>query len=187
MMAILRDHGDAPHWSPANTERRTLCMHAAEGARRSQSVASMVTELREGQIVHWVTGTSAPCTSLFKPVVLELGLPAQGPAPTDRFDARTLWWRHERLHRRMLRDFGPALAAVEAERDALETGFRAAIDRALIEGGLDVAIARCWAEAEAAEARWLAGLPAPRPTSAAETSHRRSWTRLNHVAGVPPG
>jgi dipeptidase len=187
MMAILRDHGDAPHWSPANTERRTLCMHAAEGARRSQSVASMVTELREGQIVHWVTGTSAPCTSLFKPVVLELGLPAQGPAPTDRFDARTLWWRHERLHRRMLRDFGRALAAVEAERDALETGFLAAIDRALIEGGLDVAIARCWAEAEAAEARWLAGLPAPRPTSAAETSHRRSWTRLNHVAGVPPG
>jgi secernin len=183
MMAILRDHGDAPDWSPANTPRRTLCMHAAEGARRSQSVASMVSELRAGRTVHWVTGTSAPCTSLFKPVVLELGLPPQGPPPTDRFDAQTLWWRHERLHRRMLRDFGPSLAAIAAERDALEAGFRAAIDRAFDEGGLDVAIARCWADAEAAETRWLAELPAPRPTPAAEASHRRSWARLNHVAG----
>jgi len=185
MMTILRDHGDAPDWSPANTERRTLCMHAAESPRRSQSVASMVSELREGRTVHWVTGTSAPCTSLFKPVVLELGLPAQGPTPTDRFDARTLWWRHERLHRRMLRDFGPALAAIEAERDALEARFRAAVDRAFDEGGLDVAIERCWREAEAAEARWLAELPAPRPQRA--SPHRRSWARLDHVAGMPPG
>jgi len=183
MMAILRDHGDAPGWSPANTERRTLCMHAAEGARRSQSVASMVSELREGRIVHWVTGTSAPCTSLFKPVVLGLDLPPHGPAPNDRFDAETLWWRHERLHRRMLRDFGPALAAIETERDALEAGFHAAIDRAFDEGGLDVAIDRCWADAEAAETRWLAELPTPRPAPA--DPHRRSWARLNHVAGLP--
>jgi len=185
MMAILRDHGDAPHWSPANTERRTLCMHAAEGPRRSQSVASMVSELREGRAVHWVTGTSAPCTSLFKPVVLGAEMPPQGPALVDRFDPQTLWWRHERLHRRMLRDFGPALAAIEAERDALEARFRAAIDRAFDEGGLDLAIARCWADAEAAETRWLAELPPPRPTPTTESSHRRSWTRLNHVAGMP--
>jgi secernin len=183
MMAILRDHGDSAAWSPANTSRRTLCMHAAEGPRRSQSVASMVSELRPGRIVHWVTGTSAPCTSLFKPLVLELGLPPQGPTPSDRFDPASLWWRHERLHRRILRDFGPSLAAIEAERDALEAGFCAAIDRAFDEGGLDVAIARCWADAEAAEARWLAELPPPRPTPA--DPHRRSWARLNHVAGMP--
>jgi secernin len=185
MMAILRDHGDAADWSPANTARRTLCMHAAEGARRSQSVASMVSELRLGRSVHWVTGTSAPCTSLFKPVVLGLGLPPQGPPPTDRFDAETLWWRHERLHRLMLPDFTPALAAIEAERDAIEARFQADIDHALDAGGLDVAIDRCWREAAEAEARWLATLPTSRPGPA--DSHRRSWARLNGVAGMPAG
>ncbi len=70
--------------------------------------------------MHWVTGTSAPCTSLFKPVLFETGLPPQGAAPTDRFDAAASWWRHEQLHRAMLADFGPSLAALEGERDALE-------------------------------------------------------------------
>ena len=32
MMAILRDHGEAEAWSPANTTGRTICMHAAQGA-----------------------------------------------------------------------------------------------------------------------------------------------------------
>jgi hypothetical protein len=182
---ILRDHGDAPGWSPANTERRTLCMHAAEGARRSQSVASMVSELGERRQVHWVTGTSAPCVSVFKPAVLDLPLPPIGPPPTDRFDSETLWWRHERLHRRMLRgDFAAALAAIEPERDALEARFQAAIDDALTAGGLDTTIARCWREAAEAEARWLAALPPPAATPG-EAAHRRSWARLNQVGGVP--
>ena len=42
MMAVLRDHGPEgqgdPGWTPADTPRRTICMHAAEGPRRSQSV-----------------------------------------------------------------------------------------------------------------------------------------------------
>jgi secernin len=118
-------------------------------------------------------------------MVLGLGLPPHGPTPTDRFDGETLWWRHERLHRRMLRDFAPALAAIEAERDALEARFQAAVDHAFDAGGLDVAIDRCWREAAEAEARWLAAFPAPRPTPA--NSHRRSWARLNVVAGMPAG
>ncbi|MEQ1493762.1 MAG: hypothetical protein ABL932_24785, partial [Terricaulis sp.] len=47
MMAVLRDHGAegaAPGWTPEKTERRSICMHAAEAARRSQTTASWVTE-----------------------------------------------------------------------------------------------------------------------------------------------
>ncbi|WP_293901329.1 C69 family dipeptidase [Phenylobacterium sp.] len=185
MMAILRDHGDDPGWTPANTARRTLCMHAAQGPRRSQSVASMVSELRQGRMVHWVTGTSAPCTSLFKPVVLGAALPPQSPAPTDAFDDATLWWRHERLHRAMLADFTPALAAIAPERDALEARFLARMDQALDSApepaGLDAAIAQCWREAAQAEARWRSALPAAAvPTG--DLPYRQSWARLNHVA-----
>ena len=185
MMAILRDHGDDPDWSPANTRGRTICMHAAEGARRSQSVASMVSELRPGRTVHWVTGTSAPCTGLFKPVLFATGLPPQGPAPSGRFGGETLWWRHERLHRAMLREFKAGLAAIEGERDAVEAGFAARIDAAFdnAPAALTSAVTECWREAEAAETRWLAALEIGGP--AGRGAHGRSWARLNTVAGLP--
>ncbi len=184
-MAILRDHGGDPDWSPANTHGRTICMHAAQGPRRSQSVASMVSELKPGRTVHWVTATAAPCTSLFKPVLFETGLPPQGQAPNDWFDDATLWWRHERLHRAMLRDFKASLAAIEGERDALEAGFQAMIDRAFDAGpeALAHAVAECWREAEAAEERWAARLAPLRPTP--RSGYQRSWARLNQVAGLP--
>ena len=190
MMAILRDHGDDPDWTPANTRGRTICMHAAEGPRRSQSVASMVSELRPGGAVHWVTGTSAPCTSLFKPLIFEnglfeTGLPSQGPALSDQFDDTALWWRHERLHRAMLRDFTAGLATIQGERDSVEAGFSARIDAAS-DGGpavLKTAIAECWREAEAVEARWCAALHGA--GRAAHGAHGRSWARLNQVAGLP--
>lgn len=183
MMAILRDHGDDPDWTPANTRDRTLCMHASHGPRRSQSVASMVSELRPGRAVHWLTGTSAPCLSVFKPFVFGAATPPFGPPPTDRADPASRWWRHERLHRAALDDVTPALAAIAPERDALEAGFQARIDAAFAAGDLDDAIARCWAEADAAEARWRAILPAA-TRRATNSSHRRSWARLNHVAGL---
>jgi dipeptidase len=190
MMAILRDHGPEaegdPDWTPADTARRTICMHAAQGPRRSQSVGSMVCDLGAGGAVHWVTGTSAPCLSLFKPVLFETGLPAQRPRPTDAFDPASLWWRHERLHRAALADFAGALAAIAPERDRLERSFVERIDQARADGnpaGRRRAAAGCWREAEAAEARWLAALE-PRPGRRG-IGLRRSWARLNQVAAVP--
>jgi dipeptidase len=185
MMAILRDHGEDTDWTPANTKGRTICMHAAEGPRRSQSVASMVSELRPSGAVHWVTGTSAPCTSLFKPVLFQTGLPPQGPTPTDRFDDATLWWRHERLHRAMLRDFEASLAAISGERDALETSFVTRVDAASGVGpaALKQAVAECWREAQATEARWLQAVGTF--GRAGRGAHGRSWARLNQVAGLP--
>jgi secernin len=178
MMGILRDHGGAADWSPANTVGRTICMHAAEGPRRSQSVASMVSEVRRGRTVHWVTGTSAPCLSVFKPVLFEAGLPSMGPAPGDRYDPESLWWRHERLHRAALADHAAAHRLIAAERDALEADFAARIDAAP-----DAAtVAACWRDAAAAEARWAAALRPARPGGAA---YAKSWARLNHVAGLP--
>ncbi len=177
MMAILRDHGTQAGWTPANTERRTICMHAAEGPRRSQSVASMVSEVRGGRTVHWVTGTSAPCLSVFKPVVFGAGEPSFGPAPSDHYDAESLWWRHERWHRAALADHAAAHALIAAERDALEARFMARM-----EASPDAqAAAACWREAEEAEGRWAAALRPARPGGSA---FARSWARLSGVAGL---
>lgn len=182
MMAILRDHGGEPGWTPANTARRTICMHASCGARRSQSVASLVSELKAGGGVHWVTGSSAPCLSVFKPFVFGARAPDFGPPPSDRADGASRWWRHERLHRAALPGFPAALEEIAPERDALEATFQARIDAAGDGAALDEAIAACWREADAAEADWLrraAGTPPTEPLA-----HRRSWARLNQAAGL---
>lgn len=180
MMAILRDHGEIPDWSPANTTGRTLCMHAAQGPRRSQSVASMVSEIHPGRTVHWVTGSSAPCLSLFKPVLFETGLPPHGPAPTDRHDDRSLWWSHERLHRAALTDYHTSHALIATERDALEADFNDRIGAAT-PATLTQAVTTCWADAALAEARWIGALSRANPSN---TPYAKSWARLNTVAGL---
>ncbi len=163
MMANLRDHGAAAEgvagWHPVDTVGRTICMHATDPDRNGQSVASMVSELRADRpALHWVTATSAPCTSVFRPVLLEAGLPAHGPRPSDRREAASLWWRHEATHRAaVLGDFAAALAALAPGRDALEARFAARMAEALALSGPDAAalrveaVALCWAEADAWE------------------------------------
>ncbi len=73
----------------------TVCAHAGFGPiRSSQSAGSMVAHVTPDDITVWLTGTSAPCTSVFKPVWFDGGLPEQ-PRPGKRFDAGTMWWSHE--------------------------------------------------------------------------------------------
>jgi secernin len=195
MMSILRDHGEAgegaPTWTPADAVGRTICMHAAEGARRSQTVGSMVSELDGAASIHWVTGTSAPCLSIFKPVSFKTGLPPQGVTPSDQYDGESLWWTHERLHRAALDDFAAALAVIAPERDRLEQDFidRVAVGRQVDDPvAMQTVIADCWAQAAQTEARWLGQIATSAKTR--KTAHpapagfRKSWARLNHVAGL---
>jgi secernin len=122
LMQILRDHGEgclAPAYSWLHGGLRAPCVHAGGLVASSQTTASWVAELRAGAIRHWATGTAAPCTSLFKPVAV--GQPLQlGPLPTDHADDETLWWRHERLHRSVIRDPQRLGACYFAQRDEIE-------------------------------------------------------------------
>jgi secernin len=189
MMAILRDHGAMaeadPDWHPQHATTRTICMHAADSQRGGQTVNSLVSELRGERAVHWVTATAAPCTSIFKPVFADAPPPPHGPRPTDHFDPRALWWRHERLHRAMLGDFPIHLAAIRDERDALEAEFQTRVAGVLAGGDAAdraVTVAECWQEAIAVEDRWLAEIDAAAPPG--EASYRASWTEMNRLAGV---
>jgi dipeptidase len=191
MLAVLRDHGEEAQgddqWSPRKTKVRSICMHAANGARRSQSVASMASDLAPGRITHWFTATSAPCLSLFRPVVAGLPLPDHGPTPTDQFDPQSLWWRHEQMHRTALARFSDALADIAPEREALEAKFRTRMAEAWTgdEAALTEAIQLCWTEAEEAEASWRAAVTgAPKPArNALGRSGALAWARLNQAAG----
>jgi dipeptidase len=121
MMALLRDHGDSlePRYSLLNGAMGAPCMHAGGIATGSQTTASWVSELSPGGIHHWVTGTAAPCTSLFKPVHVDQPVNVE-PQPTDTFDPATLWWRHERLHRKAAVHPAGLYPLFVAERDQVE-------------------------------------------------------------------
>ncbi len=175
LMAALRDHGPAgtPQWSVVNGALSAPCAHAGGRVTSTQSTASWVAE--PGRGLHWATGTSAPCTSLFKPV--RVGEPAEvdpSAPPGPVRDPAYRWWRHEVLHRLALRDHGASTARFAAERDAVERAWVAE----------PPATEDAFAEADALEERWLAdlrtaGLPDRRPRWL-----RSLWAGWDRVAGL---
>jgi len=125
LMRVLRDHGEghpAPVYSWLTGAMGAPCMHAGGVLAASQTTASWVSSLSPGGVSHWVTGTAAPCTGLFKPVRVDDPVDL-GPAPTDRRDDASLWWRHERLHRAVMRGPVALESLYRDERDALETSW----------------------------------------------------------------
>ncbi|QQS10695.1 MAG: C69 family dipeptidase [Rhodospirillales bacterium] len=189
IMSALRDHGPKTRrWHPDQTETKAICMHAAWGGSGGQTTGAMASWLKRGRRpVHWVTGSAAPCLSVFKPLFVDLGLPARERAPTGRFDPRTRWWRHERLHRAVLEDYAARAAVVAAERDAMEAGFVARV-AAVVDADAAArrrVVAACWAEADAAEARWLAAVSAMPVAARAALGYRRAWSKFNRAAAFP--
>jgi dipeptidase len=125
IMHTLRLHqGDGNiDWSPGKgITGADVCMHAGWGpARGSQTTGSMVSVLsREYAPVHWLTATAAPCTSLFKPMWLDAGMPDTGANPRGEYDAAALYWRHETLHRAILRDYPIRIKMIKDEQRGFE-------------------------------------------------------------------
>lgn len=202
MMAILRDHGAKAarmrDWRPDGVMGGSVCAHASWGPIRrfGQTTGSWVAELGAGRAVHWLTGTSSPDTSIFKPVFFGPGfegaaLPDFGPLPGDTFDPATLWWSHERLHRAVLDDYAPRIRAFAAKRDKLEASFLARVEGLMKRGGSAEEAGRLsqeiWKEAAEAERGWLAEVRRvpPRPGKAPSLLYRMHWAKLGRLAKMP--
>jgi dipeptidase len=173
LFAVLRDHGPtgSPRWSRVHGGLTAPCVHAGGTLASSQTTASWVADLRDGQR-HWATATAGPCTSIFKPIAVHEPVDL-GPAPTNKADDASTWWRHEALHRRTLRDHPASVARYAAARDRIEASWLA--DRP--------ASAEAFAIARAAEQGWeddlrQADLPDRRPRWV-----RDQWKRLEEEAG----
>jgi secernin len=109
MIDVLTDHG-----AQANDEGGELlfgglgqiCMHAVDPLiSSSQTTASLAVELSPGRPRAFFTGTSAPCTSVFRPVAFDVEAHQNPPEPGLVFAKGSLWWEHELLHRELLRGF----------------------------------------------------------------------------------
>ncbi len=124
--SILRDHGSEDYSPDSHFLMNHVCAHSANKLARnaSQSTASMVASLKNGKSTYWATGTSAPCTSVFKPIRFSNDvLPNLGPKPKGVFTPNSLWWDHEKLHRTILLDFQKRHQIFNSRRNELEFKF----------------------------------------------------------------
>jgi secernin len=180
-MRALRQHAG----KPGRGVLMSVCAHASwwPTRRAAQTTGSLVSHLRRDQPLHWVTATAAPCTSVFKPVWFDAGLPDLGPTPRDRFDARSVWWRHERLHRRALGDLERFLERFAPARDALEESLVARAKAIPIATAAErAALSRESFElAQRLEDAWFDEL-SERPPSG--RLHREFWRRVDRRSGL---
>ena len=100
MMHLLRSHTDDDVFCTGSVG--SVCMHAANPFTADQTTMSMIVELKEDDMVIWLTGCSLPCVSLFKPHKFGVnGLISDGIGDT------TYWYQHEKFNREFLNSVVP--------------------------------------------------------------------------------
>jgi dipeptidase len=176
LMRLLRDHGEGretARYSWFNGSLGTVCMHGGGGAvKGSVSTASWVSELTPGSTRHWATGTAAPCCGVFKPV--QVDRPVDVGRPTDTAEAESLWWRHERLHRSVLRDPTRLLPLFSDKRDEVERRWVAEPPES----------AAAFVEGDRLLAKWTRRVEAERVNDVRPPWARRYWRSRSRRAGI---
>lgn len=189
MMALLRSHHTkrSTTWLPGRAlAGADVCMHASAGPIRvSQTTGSMVSQLGNDLNTHWVTATSAPCTGIFKPVWIDSGLPDTGSSPKGSFNPESLWWKHELLHREVLKNYGLRLAAYSKERENIEIDFKAGVDQhwhstAELRRSYS---SSCFELAEQKTSEWLASVRRLK-TRPQRFYYQLAWKKFNKDAGI---
>jgi len=167
-MAHLRDHNTA-HFEPSKSLiSNTVCAHAANGITRhaSQTTNSMIVHLTQDKPTVWVTATAAPCLSVFKPLWFEgRVIPNMGPKPNALYDASAFWWRHEMLHREVLKDFSNRQKLMASEIIDIES---------------KIAFEKNWELLE----QWLPQIKSIPIKNKSPFLYRNYWQRLNKKVGI---
>jgi len=186
MMRVLRFHGKQkgdfdPSYGILGSD---VCMHAGFGpARGSQSAGSMITKINDDHVIHWLTGTSAPCTGVFKPVWIDSGLPEIGYDPNGEFNSDTLFWKHEVLHRAIIQNYPERIAIIQNDRDFMESGF---LEKADSLKNADVQERRrftmqCFTDESIATDSWIIQVNKVK-TKKLPWHYQSAWARINKTA-----
>ncbi|MCZ2392648.1 MAG: C69 family dipeptidase [Chitinophagales bacterium] len=112
---ILRSHQIQDHFLPQNSNTGSVCMHANGPFCPHQTTASMVVEIRTKQpSTLWLTGSSSPCLSIFKPFYFQSKL---------FLEDKKHWLDWEKLHRKAIYDYQNAHFKIETLRKEKENGW----------------------------------------------------------------
>ena len=185
MANLLRQHPAG--YDPAEGEVCTnICMHAGPHLNRFwQACGAMIMETTESGSMAWVTATSGTCLSVFKPVYFGVTLPDMGPLPGETFTEGSLWWQHEKLHRRAMADFHAAGPEIRASFEMLEDGWFGEGISLVKSGAAEKSefMRHCWHKAEALTASWIRQLER-RNTTFQNEGLRDMWQRFNAAASM---
>jgi dipeptidase len=86
-------------FSPEKGSMKDICMHYGGLTRPSQTASSQISLLSENFQVHYFTGTSLPCLSIFKPIYFNGLFLDMGEKPTNKYNPKNYWWQFEIFHR----------------------------------------------------------------------------------------
>lgn len=183
---LMRHHGEGYHPATAPVHAN-ICMHAGpQKDRWWQADGVMVADVKGDDILVWATGTSGTCVSIFKPVFLGMELPDIGPVPTETFDPRSLWWRHELLHRRAMADFSGVVPEIRADFESLEEEFLSQAATARRGPGAEKRdfMEHCFNAALQRTDAWIARLRGRASLRIEDPAYRAMWAKLNGEAGL---
>lgn len=174
MAASLRGHA-----SNVGHSNRDVCMHAAGLARPSQTCGSMIVQLQKGRPPRvMVTGTSAPCLSLFQPLKFADDFQkSQSLLFHDGDEPRnSLWYRFERVHR---------LAMIDSEfrRDLIADRNATEQDMFAAHRG-KVRIDEAQARAERWHGEWTERATSVPIRHRLFSARDQFWKRLNRLDGI---
>jgi dipeptidase len=113
-------------------------------------------------------------------------LPDLGPYPTEQFDPRSLWWKHELLHRRAMADFDRLVPEIRADFDRIEAEFIAqagTVKNGTLSEKKDFTD-YCFRVAMDATEAWIARLRKRTDLKFEDPAYRSMWAKLNAEAGL---
>lgn len=138
MFSALRTHNSSVANPFASGSVSSACMHFG-GIVGDHTTASMVADIRDKTMV-WVTGSSVPCVSLFKPVVF-------GENNSLQNSGSKYWYEQEMFRRKLIGKIIPE--EYYAERDELQQKWLKEAES--FDGGL---IEKCICEEKEFYAKW---------------------------------
>ncbi len=186
MADTLRDVGE--DYEVGRDDRPTrICMHAGPHESRFwHATGAMVTEAGEEGVTVWMTATSATDLSVFKPLFFDAAMPEIGPAPSGTYTAGSLWWEHERLHRRAMADYKALKPDIRGAFDALEEEFfreAPSVQRGSAALKSEF-VADCWRRSWDATKLWIDRLE-NRNYFIQDPAYRAMWDRFNREGDFP--
>lgn len=183
---ILRSHADFDDFNFSDYNMGSVCMHAQGLFTPSQTTGSMVAEIPEkGDPIVWLTGTAAPCLSLFKPFFFGSDVLNQENFPQPGGAADTsLWWEHERFHRLALQS-KDNLDWLKEEQTEFENRYRALVSKASVSSirEKNTLSREALTRAKMLQEKWLARI-SDSPCRKGSFLYRWNWKRWNKKAGI---
>ena len=93
---ILRYHPEG--WTPFDDETPPICCHADHKDIRG-TTNSQISEIGQ-RTIHWFTGSSIPCMSVFWPFTFDEPIIYPGfDKGEEKFSKESYWWRREAVNR----------------------------------------------------------------------------------------